>query len=175
MRLNQNCVLCFILFILFLTSGCQKKVEPRLVTSQNIMIRLKATNDLNPDNSGTPLSVRVRLYPLKDKKKVLEADFEKIVEEGDAYLKADLARDMEQKELTIFPGNEIAVGFKRNSEVSFIAVVAFFRNATGVSWRKVIDLNPLDATAKDHLEFQFTLDKNAIEIDQRLECDITEK
>jgi len=121
----------FLLFFNQLTTcGAKKPVR--------ISVAIAAGPNLNPDASGNPLSVVVRIYQLKDRGRFESADYDTLWKNEKEALADDL---LQQLERVIRPGSQEIVDIQENPAATFIGVVALFRNPSGDSWRKIIPVS----------------------------------
>jgi type VI secretion system protein VasD len=120
---------CVCLLILALcTAGCPK--EPTRVT-----MVLAAGADLNPDQSGQALSVVVRVYQLKDKGRLENADYNAILKSERETLSDDL---LERQERVVQPGTQEMMEITAHAQARYIGFVALFRNPAGDTWRRIV-------------------------------------
>jgi type VI secretion system protein VasD len=94
------------------------------------------TDHLNPDESGAPLSVIVRVYQLKDKERFVRAPFRELWKNDDKVLDGDL---LERKEVTVYPETKTSVELQvdKKKGVQYLGVMALFRKPEGELWRQV--------------------------------------
>jgi type VI secretion system protein VasD len=119
-----------LLLVPFAACGAKKPVQ--------ISVAISAVSNLNPDSSGNPLSVVVRIYQLKDRGRFERADYDALWKNEKETLADDL---IQQVERVLRPGSQEIVAFQGNPAAAFIGVVALFRNPSGDSWRKVIPIS----------------------------------
>jgi type VI secretion system protein VasD len=93
-----------------------------------------AQADVNPDASGRPSPVVVRVYQLQQDAKFASADFFALFDDEQQALGADLlARD----EITLAPGERKEVQVEVKGEAKFLGAVAAFRDIRNSQWRVV--------------------------------------
>jgi type VI secretion system protein VasD len=114
---------------------------PAAPQPQLIDITLKATAELNPDITGRPSPLAVRLYQLKSASKFANADFFALFDHDSALLGADL---LAREDLQIEPGTSRTVVLERAKELRQVAVLAAYRDVDSASWRAVIDVWPAE-------------------------------
>ena len=129
---NVKRLLWLIVFVIAVFSllGCPK--EPARVN-----IALVAERNLNPDSSGQPLSVVVRVYQLKDKGRLETADYNSIWKSDRETLSDDF---LDRQERVIQPDAQEMLEIKAHPMAAYLGVVALFQNPVGDTWRKVIPI-----------------------------------
>jgi len=148
MKNSHHYILVILLCLGFLIfTGCPK--EP-----VRINMVVSATNTVNPDDAGRPLSVVVRIYQLKDKGRLETADYNSLVK-SDSILAEDI---VEHLELVIQPGSQETRDIKANPMANYIGAVALFRKPSGDGWRKTL---PIRGKA---MKINLSLREQAIEI-----------
>ena len=115
---------------LLLMTGCPK--EPAQVN-----LVLAAAPAINPDPSGQPLSVVVRIYQLKDPGRLETADYNAIWKSDKETLSDDF---LERQERIVQPGSRETLEIRTNPLAAYLGIVALFRNPSGDTWRKIIPL-----------------------------------
>lgn len=130
---NAKPCLWSILFVasMFLLTGCPK--EPARVN-----VALVADPNLNPDSSGQPLSVVVRIYQLKDKGRMESADYSSIWKSDRETLSDDL---LDRQERVVQPDAQEVMEIKAHTMAAYLGVVALFQNPVGDTWRKIIPIS----------------------------------
>ena len=127
---SDRCVLLLLLFVIAaMTAACGGGVK-------DVRVTLLPTERLNPDESGAPLSVIVRVYQLKNKDRFERADFRALWKTDEKVLEGDL---LERKEITVYPKKKTSVELQVDQKkgVQFLGVMALFRKPDGVLWREV--------------------------------------
>lgn len=131
-RLNAvlNLSLCLIILVLgSLLVGCGSGVK-------DVRVTLLPSNRLNPDESGAPLSVIVRVYQLRNRDRFERADFRTLWKNDEKVLEGDI---LERKEVTVYPETKTSVELQvdKKKGVQFLGVMALFRKPDGELWRQV--------------------------------------
>ncbi len=108
-------------------------------TPEPVMLTIRASAGVNPDDKGQPLATTVRLYQLKETARLADASLEQILDNDRAVLADDL---LSVNELTLYPGEVSQPGLVRKDGATYIALVAFFRNSAGSNWRAISKLAP---------------------------------
>ena len=106
---------------------------------QDIFVTLNSTEELNPDPDGTPHSVVVRVYTLKDDDRFKKATFTDLWKRDRDTLGRDL---LTWEEVTVHPGSEYPLEFEveLKEDQGFLGVVAFFLEYQGKAWRQILPL-----------------------------------
>ncbi|SDK52135.1 type VI secretion system protein VasD [Pseudomonas delhiensis] len=102
-----------------------------------------ALNTQSADMSGLSVSTLVRIYQLKDRKTIDEADYQGLLNEGDSVLAADL---LDSQRLVVKPDEGAQLNVPLSPDAQFVAVVALFRSpdAQNNTWRIVLAREDLD-------------------------------
>lgn len=106
---------------------------------QLVDVALEAAAGLNPDTSGRPSPVAVRLYQLKSAGKFANADFFALFDHDAASLGADL---LAREDLDIAPAASRTVVLERAKDARQFAVLAAYRDVDSARWRAVVDVWP---------------------------------
>jgi type VI secretion system protein VasD len=130
---------CRFALLAVLAGSCSHKPEPLPPCADPETLRLivRASDRLNPGDKGEALATVVRLYALKDASKMADAPFEEILERDSQALGDDL---VSKSELTLHPAERVEQPLKRTEGVTYLAVVALFRQPAGTSWRALYRL-----------------------------------
>jgi type VI secretion system protein VasD len=115
---------------------------PPCPTPEPIRVSIRASDRLNPGESGESLATTVRVYQLKDVSKLEAATLEQLLDNDRAVLGDDL---VSASELTLYPGEAAVPSLSRREGAVFLAMVAFFRHPSGSAWRVASKLAPPDA------------------------------
>jgi type VI secretion system protein VasD len=108
-------------------------------TPEPIVMTIRASTGVNPDERGQPLATTVRLYQLRETARLADASLEQILDNDRAVLADDL---LSVNELTLYPGETNQPGLVRKEGAAFVALVAFFRDSAGSNWRAIAKLPP---------------------------------
>jgi type VI secretion system protein VasD len=125
--------------------------EPQSVRVQEeYVIKGTATDRVNRDANGKPLSVVVRLYQLKDSKRFLQLSFDAVArgqKDEELFLK-----ELESShEVVLIPGATQSFTDQLSPNAKYIGVVALFRSPdTRGGWRFLVDAR---AARKEGLNF----------------------
>ena len=95
-----NLSVCLLMLLMGgITVGCGSGVK-------DVRVTLLPTHRLNPDESGAPLSVIVRVYQLKNRERFERADFRALWKSDEKVLEGDL---LERQEVTVYPETKTSV------------------------------------------------------------------
>ncbi|WP_185230943.1 type VI secretion system lipoprotein TssJ [Teredinibacter franksiae] len=136
-HLTAGGLLCFLVF-LSACSSMNSKVGGVLNLDTDLKLIVSADSDVNPDESGKPSPVFVRLYELKDTKMLDKADFLAVYERDEEVLGKDLIAKQELKRLA--PGDSREEQFVLNPETQYIALYAEFFNYKNAGYKVVVPI-----------------------------------
>lgn len=135
---------------LSLTTHAQEKEATAL------KLEVIASPTVNPNDTGRPSPIRVRIYELKDSASFREADYFSLESDDKVVLAADmLARD----EFILRPREKRKIQRKSNPATTAIGVLAGYRDLAHTTWRVVIPLE--DPPEKSW--WRFAIPANALE------------
>jgi len=143
LRILRN--LSGLLLLMLTLSGCQFLMSDLT----KVDLRLVAGGDLNPDDSGRPSPLVVRLLELKSVAGFENAEFFSLYHHEQGTLGADL---ISSEEIELKPGDVQDVKFALKPESQYIAIMAAYRQLDKVSWRMVL---PLQLKSKNDLTVLF--------------------
>ncbi len=96
---------------------------------------LSASADVNPDSSGRPSPIVVRIYQLRGDTEFNNADFFALYEKDKEILGASL---IAREEKTLFPGQQLETDVPLSQEARFVGAVAAYRDLGTSRWRAII-------------------------------------
>jgi type VI secretion system protein VasD len=99
---------------------------------QIVTLNIYAADNINPNETGNPRPVVVRLYQLKSDVRLLNATYDDVLLKEKEVLADDV---MKMDEVGVFPNDLVEVKFERIKEASFLAGVALFHSPKGQSWK----------------------------------------
>jgi len=102
-------------------------------------IQLRAVWSLNPDASGRPSPLRIRLYELKSAGAFDGQDFFSLYDRDKEVLGADLVA---RQELQVEPGMQKDFKLTLNPDTKFFAVLAQYRDIEHAKWRATMQVRP---------------------------------
>jgi type VI secretion system protein VasD len=104
-----------------------------------VELAIEALPDINPDGTGRPSPLLVRVYQLKTVAAFEGADFFALYQNEPAVLAADLVH---KAEFMLRPGERRPLDFEPRPEASALAAFAAFRNLDTAVWRATTPLTP---------------------------------
>ena len=117
-----------------LSTGCSKPTIGLVVASQS---------NVNPDHSGRPSPVVVKIYELRNDLTFKQADFHSLFDTPLQVLGADL---IAANEIVFIPGEARRVLYQPNPSTTFVGVVAGFRQMDRALWRVIKPVDSKKAT-----------------------------
>lgn len=122
-----------------LLAGCFGKKPPEPPKPAKLDLVTLAGKDLNPDPSGRPSPLVVRLYALRSLTEFEKADFFALYEKDEQLLAADLVK---REEFILKPGETLTLPREYPPDVQAVAVMGAFRNVERSTWRATAALPP---------------------------------
>lgn len=125
-----------IFLVLLIANGCA--TTKRVFGVSNIDITLKAAEDMNIDQSGTPTPVVVRFYELTDIQDFRKVDFATLYNNEQASIGKHIVK---RDEFELKPGDihEIDRVAKRNTR--YIGILAAYNDVDNAKWRAIISIH----------------------------------
>jgi len=118
-----------------LASGCSAPPpveEPKPCDKQIVTLDIYGAGNINPNESGNPRPVVVRLYQLQSDLNLQNARYDDVLLHAEEVLGKDV---MKQDDVTVFPTDHLQIKFERMKEASFLGGVALFHGPKGQSWK----------------------------------------
>lgn len=115
--------------------GCSSTPDPEPVKPcdvQLVTLNLYAADNINPNETGNPRPVVVRLYQLKGDVRLENATYDEVLLKDKEVLADDIAK---VDEVEVFPNDLVEIKFERIKEASHLAGVALFHSPKGNSWK----------------------------------------
>ena len=112
---------------LALLFGCAS--QPK---SNKARMTVEATATVNPDATGRPSPVVLRVYQLKSDDKFSNADFFALFDDDQKVLGGDL---ISREELELAPGERRVLEFPVSGDAKFLGVMAAYRDIRNAHWR----------------------------------------
>jgi len=119
-----------------LSAGCAHKVG---MFSSRLDARIVTSASLNPDPTGRPSPVVVRLYELADRGTFESADFFGIYDNEASTLGTDM---LSREELELKPGERREVTHDLDDKTRYLGVVVAYRELDNALWRAVAEIRP---------------------------------
>jgi len=117
-----------------LGAGCSSTPDPTVVAAT-----IQAEENLNPDASGRPSPLVIRMYELKALSAFKDADFFSIWDNDQQTLAADLHG---REEMVLRPGDTHSVQRVTQPGTRFIGIVAAYRDLERAVWRASVPVVP---------------------------------
>lgn len=123
------------LVLVVLLAGCFGKKPPpvpEMPKPAKLDLIVNASADLNPDSTGRPSPLVVRIYALRQMTEFEKADFFALFEKDEQVLAAALAK---REEMILKPGDSVMQPREYPPDAQFIAVMAAYRDVERSTWR----------------------------------------
>ena len=123
-------------------TGCGKALPPILAPKPEpesepveAVLTISAAVDANPDSTGRPSPIVVRLYQLKGDGAFERVEFFGLFDDDQQALGADL---VDRSEFMLTPSEERTVKVAVNAETRFVGALAAFRDIRNAQWRAIV-------------------------------------
>jgi len=144
---RQTLVIMSLVCLLF--AGCAGERPP------SAQVHISASSDLNPDASGRPSPIVVKLFALRSTDGFNNARFRELYENTADTLGIDLVN---QVEFQVLPGQESDLDeLTFGMEARYIGLLAAFRDLDNAVWRTAVPLE-----LGDTAEFAIVLDRLSV-------------
>ncbi|WP_127089594.1 type VI secretion system lipoprotein TssJ [Aquabacter cavernae] len=110
---------------------------PPVETPTKITVRADA--NINPNQSGVPSPVVIKLYDLKAQNNFMAATFFELFDNDIARLGPEM---LSKEVLEIVPGATQDVDHTITGDVRYLGVIAGFRDISSAQWRSIVELTP---------------------------------
>lgn len=118
-----------LVIVMFMFSGC---------SSPRITMEVASQPNVNPDSSGRPSPIIVKMYEMKSDMAFRQGDFQLLFMEPMKVLGSELVA---VDELTFVPGEARTVEYIPMPETRYVGVLAGFRQMERAKWRTVVPVN----------------------------------
>lgn len=118
-------------------AACSSAPKPPPPTT--IRLTVVGAKALNPDPSGRPSPVMLRLYQLGPSDAFANADFFQVMDQDKATLGPTL---LDRQELAVQPGSKQTVTIQPKPDVKTLAIAAAFRAYEEAGWRALQPVEP---------------------------------
>ena len=98
---------------------------------------IQASENVNPDASGRPSPVVVKIYQLEANSKFAQADYFPLFDNPEATLGADL---LAFEEMILGPGDIKAYEGEYDARTRYIGVAAGFRDINQAEWKAIMEM-----------------------------------
>lgn len=124
-----------VLVLFFLVWGlcaCSSGVKPTEVDGT-----IALSSDTNPDHTGRPSPVIIRMYQLRNYGVFVSADFFTLYDNEASILSGDL---ISREEYNLMPGEAKSISVLMDPQTQYVGVIAAFRDIEHSTWRAVSTL-----------------------------------
>jgi len=136
-------LLIFVGLAPLISSACAKappapptiNIAPPVETKISAQMTLSASSDVNPDGSGRPSPVVVRVYQLKTDGAFSAADFFPLFDDDQKALGPEL---VSRDEFILAPAEQKSVDLTLSGETRYVGAVAAFRDIRNAQWRGLV-------------------------------------
>lgn len=120
-----------IIFSILALTGC---AATNMLISPYDKITIQTSKDVNPDGSGRPSPIQVKIYQLSSRTTLDNLDFDKLFYRGSDFLSDEL---LHQSDFILQPNEELKNEIMLVSGVSYIAVIAAYRDIDSSRWKQI--------------------------------------
>jgi type VI secretion system protein VasD len=155
--LAAGVLLCSTLLGLLAGCGGAAALAPA-PAARTVELAFKASADLNPDSSGRPSPVVVRIFVLKDSGGFLSASFDQLTTNPVESLADAL---LSQERQIIRPAESGVLQLKIDPTATHLGAVAEYRDSIGSQWRAVMaapERKLLDIVSRQSLQIDLSRD-----------------
>lgn len=155
----RSIVLCAIAAPCLVACAAKPPKPPQPVETQTIV---SAAADVNPDSTGRPSPVVVRLFQLRGDAEFNGADFFAIFDKEKETLGASLIM---RDERVLLPGQQVELKLSLSPDARFLGAVAGYRDVRASHWRAIVEV-PKQTPSKKPVERSITVrvDKDMINV-----------
>ncbi|MDQ0505587.1 type VI secretion system lipoprotein TssJ [Xanthobacter agilis] len=118
--------------------GCATPGPPPVVVTPT-RITIRADENINPNQSGVPSPVVIKLYDLKATTNFMAASFFELLDNDVTRLGPEM---ISKQEVEIVPGTAREVEHDITGDAKYLGVIAGFRDISAAQWRTFVDLTP---------------------------------
>lgn len=143
--------------------GCAHKraklAAPPPPTPVPAVVTISVSGDVNPDSTGRPSPILVRLYELKDQGNFDQSDYFALMDKESDTLGATLVAPHEEYQMQ--PGEKKVLEMKIPPEAHFIGVTAGYRDLPNSKWRS---FTPVAGGAVTTVKLSIDVGRAAIDV-----------
>jgi type VI secretion system protein VasD len=141
--------------------GCaHKRAKPTPTPSPvPAVATITVSGDVNPDSTGRPSPILVRLYELKDQGNFDQSDYFALIDKESDTLGATLVAPHEEYQMQ--PGEKKVLELKIPPEAHFIGVAAGYRDLPNSKWRS---FTPVTGGAVFKVKLSIDVGRAAIDV-----------
>ena len=162
---TQHLLIFFLLTSLVSLVSCtsteviREVMDPKnfLSTKTKLDLTVNTSSDLNPDQSGRPSPVVVRLYSLVSPTLFENADFVSLYQNDQAVLGADFLR---KEEKDFQPSEKFSAQLDFNEKANFIGIMVAYQDIEQANWRLTL---PLERGKHNYINIKLTADSVLLE------------
>jgi len=146
---HRTSILAVVFAVVLMSIACGKKTPPPAAPQpapqpapplpppkvERTRLTLAATADSNPDASGRPSPVVVRVYQLKTDSAFKGAEFFALFDDDMKVLGPDL---IGRNEYTLAPSEKRTMEFDVSADAQFVGVIAAYRDIRNAQWRTIL-------------------------------------
>ena len=107
--------------------------------SAKLVLRIQATDNINPAGDGSPSPVAVIVYELSANSNFQGSDFFSLYDENSTTLGSDL---ISRESQNLMPGQTLVYKKNLSPLTRYIGVVAAFRDIDNAQWRVIMPIKP---------------------------------
>ncbi|MDX2506006.1 MAG: type VI secretion system lipoprotein TssJ [Gammaproteobacteria bacterium] len=164
-KLTHHLLIFFLLASLISLVSCtsteviREVMDPKnlLSTKTKLDLTVNTSADLNPDQSGRPSPVVVRLYSLVSPTHFENADFVSLYHNDQAVLGTDFLR---KEEKDFQPSEKFSAQLDFNEKANFIGIMVAYQDIEQANWRLIL---PLERGKHNYLNIKLTADSVLLE------------
>ncbi len=135
-RARPRLIVIGVLLVAAAVSGC---ATDKSAKTTPVKIIVQADQQVNPDASGQPSPVVLRIYELKSTTLFNQAQFFDLFDNDSKVLGADLVA---KREFELKPGDKTDFDRDTPVETRYIGVIAGFRLGDDAQWRSTAEIKP---------------------------------
>jgi type VI secretion system protein VasD len=120
-----------------LIMGCGKKAVAPEPPPTLINVEIVASAQVNPDGSGRPSPIVVRLYELKGLTRFNATDFYSLYSDDEAQIGGDLGK---REQFILRPGSQKNYSHETPADTQYLGVIAAYRNIDRAVWRASVPI-----------------------------------
>lgn len=129
-KLRHLALFVMLIAAITLTTGCAGKSVKLFYTKINATVI--ASSDLNPNSSGRPSPLVVRIYELKSVDTFKNSDFFTLYDDEAKALGDDLVL---REEFELAPGEQKEIRRKLSADTQYVGIIAAFRDIDDARWQ----------------------------------------
>jgi type VI secretion system protein VasD len=148
---HRTSILAVVFAVVLMSIACGGKTPPPPVAPQPVpqpapplpppkvertRLTLAAAADSNPDASGRPSPVVVRVYQLKTDGAFKGAEFFALFDDDMKVLGPDL---IGRSEYTLAPSEKRTMEFDVSADAQFVGIIAAYRDIRNAQWRTILE------------------------------------